>query len=596
MLFLFSAAAAGFSPPRAAKRSYNERRRSFVEILQKYSLPPIYKRGWLRFFSIRNICEFCDGYPFIFLYAAFMFVSSLCGLEAIVYAVTALLVVLICLFAKDTRAILPPAVLIVYSTSWMHTPQADSDFFNTTAAFVSLGVLGAIAVAMLAARVFLVRRRETLSVRPQGLKGGMIALAAAFLLNGALSPGYVPEDLLFGALIALSFVALYFFIRQTGARRADNGLYFAVCCASAGIVIFLQIVYALLFRQVFCLTITISDLASEPQIIRYYYYLSGLQILQHFPCLQTLQHLLKNGSFISDQILQHFPCLQTLQHLLKNGFFISDLSININKDAMIAGWGMSNNFGGMLAMFLPASLYLAYKIRHGWIFYLFAFLQLAAVACTLSRTALLTGGILLLGGAILLSVVRSPRRTFIRVCNLLAVAVAVVGGVLFFDRIRELFATIFDRGFGDSNRFAIWRFGMEKFLSSPLFGYGFYIRFYPDFGFDIANWVFPDMYHNIFVQIFASCGLVGMVAYLYHISQVLCLLFRRPTADRIFYLGIVLAVCGASLLDNHIFHIFPALLYSLALGLWEKDVYAETRGPLRARDRADGFLVRPSRR
>ena len=58
MLFLFSAAAAGLSPPRAAKRSYNERRRSFVEILQKYSLPPIYMRGWLRFFSIRNICEF----------------------------------------------------------------------------------------------------------------------------------------------------------------------------------------------------------------------------------------------------------------------------------------------------------------------------------------------------------------------------------------------------------------------------------------------------------------------------------------------------------------------------------------------------------
>ena len=72
-----------------------------MEILQKYSLPPIYKRGWLRFFSIRNICEFCDGYPFIFLYAAFMFVSSLCGLEAIVYAVTALLVVLILTLNAD---------------------------------------------------------------------------------------------------------------------------------------------------------------------------------------------------------------------------------------------------------------------------------------------------------------------------------------------------------------------------------------------------------------------------------------------------------------------------------------------------------------
>ena len=124
-------------------------------------------------------------------------------------------------------------------------------------------------------------------------------------------------------------------------------------------------------------------------------------------------------------------------------------------------------------------------------------------------------------------------------------------------------------------------------MSAPLFGSGFYIHFYPDFGFDIANWVFPDMYHNIFVQIFASCGLIGMMAYLYHISQVLCLLFRRPTADRILNLSIFLAVSGASLLDNHVFHIFPALLYSLALGLWELDVNNHSRGALWHTERAE---------
>ena len=539
-------------------------------------------QGLRRYFSAGQFFSFLDGYAYIFIYAALAFVSSLCGQEPLVFGLTALLVVLVCLFAKDTRALVPPIILVIYAVSWMHTPQGASDFFNAPAAFVSFGILGAIAVAALAFRIAAFPPKG--ESRLPGLRTGLVVLCAAFLLNGALSADFVLSDIVFGALIAFSFIAAYLLIRRTCAYRKDNGLYFAASCFAAGLVIFLQIVYALLFRQVFCLTITISDLASEPQIIQYHYYLSGLQILQHFPCLQTLQHLLKNGSFISDQILQHFPCLQTLQHLLKDGFFISDLSININKDAMIAGWGMSNNFGGMLAMFLPASLYLAYKIRHGWIFYPFAFLQLAAVACTLSRTALLTGGILLLGGAILLSVVRSPRRTFIRVCNLLAVAAAVVGGVLFFDRIRELFATIFERGFGDSNRFAIWRFGMEKFLSSPLFGYGFYIRFYPDFGFDIANWVFPDMYHNIFVQIFASCGLVGMAAYLYHLAQVLCLLLRRPSADRLLYLGIFLAVSGASLLDNHIFHIFPALLYSLSLGFWETDAAAAARLPLYGRE------------
>lgn len=476
-----------------------------------------------KYFSIRHFCEFVDGYAYICIYAALILISSILGLEAFVYGITALLIACICLFAKDVRAIFPPIVLIVYSTSWMHTPQADSNFFNTNATFVSLGILGAIAVTMLAVRMVLAKK-ESLSMRTKGLSGGMIAIFVAFLLNGALSEEYVIQDFLFGALIAASFVVIYFFVRHTGARRSDNGLYFAVCCMAAGAVIVIQILYALLFRKVF-------QTADGDN-------LTGLQILQD---------LLSKGSILSD--------------------------ISINKDAMIAGWGMSNNFGGMLAMFLPASLYLTYKLRHGWLFYLFAFFQLGAVACTLSRTALLTGAVLLVGGAIVLSVVRSPRRTFVRVCNLFALVIIAAVGFLFFDRIREIFATIFDRGFGDSNRFAIWQFGWGKFLSAPLFGSGFYIHFYPDFGFDISNWIFPDMYHNIFVQIFASCGLIGMMAYLYHISQIMCLLFRRLTADRILYLGIVLAVSGASLLDNHIFHIFPALLYSLALGLWEIDGY-----------------------
>ena len=486
-----------------------------------------------RWLSAEQFFSFLDGYAYLFFYAALVLVSSLLGQEVLVFGLTAVLVVAVCLFAKDTRALAAPIILVVYSVSWLHTPQGESDFLNTPAAFVSFGILGVIAVAALAFRMIVSVRGRSANERPRfaGLRTGLIALSAAFLLNGALSPTFVLSDLLFGVLIAFSFAAAYFFIVGTCKHRADNGLYVAVCCFAAGAVIFLQIAYALLFRNVW---------ESEGGLV------SGWQILQKF--------------------------------LAEGGL---EAGLSINKDAMIAGWGMSNNFGGMLAMFLPASLYLAYKVRHGWLFYLFAFLQLGAVACTLSRTALLTGGVLLVGGAILLSVVRSPRRTFVRACNAVVLLAIVAGGILFFPHIREIFATIFDRGFGDSNRFAIWRFGLEKFLSAPLFGIGFEIHFYPDFGFDIVNWVFPDMFHNLLIQVLASCGLVGMAAYLFHLSQVLCLLLHRPTAKRILYLGIVLAVSGASLLDNHIFHIFPALLYSLALGFWEKDVSAAVRVPLR---------------
>ena len=491
-------------------------------------------QGLRRYFSAGQFFSFLDGYAYIFIYAALAFVSSLCGQEPLVFGLTALLVVLVCLFAKDTRALVPPIILVIYAVSWMHTPQGASDFFNAPAAFVSFGILGAIAVAALAFRIAAFPPKG--ESRLPGLRTGLVVLCAAFLLNGALSADFVLSDIVFGALIAFSFIAAYLLIRRTCAYRKDNGLYFAASCFAAGLVIFLQVAYALLFRDVW----------------------EG-----------------ENGALCSG--------IDLLRGFFAGGALPGGLSIS--KNAMIAGWGMSNNFGGMLAMFIPASLYLAYKVKNGWLFYLFAFAQLGAVACTLSRTALLTGGILLVGGAVILSVARSPRRPFVRACNAAAILAAAAAGVLFFDRIREIFAVIFDRGFDDSNRFKIWKYGLDKFFSSPLFGAGFEQRFYLDFvGFDIENWVFPDMFHNVFVQIFASCGLVGMAAYLYHLAQVLCLLLRRPSADRLLYLGIFLAVSGASLLDNHIFHIFPALLYSLSLGFWETDAAAAARLPLYGRE------------
>ena len=243
---------------------------------------------------------------------------------------------------------------------------------------------------------------------------------------------------------------------------------------------------------------------------------------------------------------------------------------------------MSNNFGGMLAMFLPAPLYLAYRCKRGWLLYLYSFALLAAIACTLSRSALLTGAVLLAAGTIVLAVAKSPRRTFFRICAAAAVLCAAAAAFLFREQIAELLSVLFERGWSDSNRFAIWKFGLDNFLSAPLFGTGFYIQFYGDFGFDIANWVFPDMYHNILVQVAASCGMFGLLAYTFHLSGVCTLLTRKGGAASLLYLAVFLGISGASLLDNHIFHVFPALVYSLALALWERDT-AVSRLPLYAK-------------
>ena len=445
---------------------------------------------------INRIVRFFDGKIYPAAYALLVLISSLFGLEFFLYAVTVAIVVFTSLFSEDTKPILVPLILVVYSTSWKHTPQPPygSAFFNTPSVLIGISVLGAVAVAAMLFRLIVFRVREG---RRLYLSAGFAALSAVFILNGAASAEFVGKDLPFGILIAVSFAAVYFYLTFT--LRADRSLgqYCAYAVALASAVIFLQLMYVLFALGAF-----------------------------------------RGGS--------------------------------IDKNLVIAGWGMSNNVGGMLAMFLPATLYFAYKSeKNGLLFYLSAFVQFFGVCLTQSRSSVLVGGTILVAAAVLLSVIPSPHRKYFCICNIAVLVLAAAGCVLFFDTIRNIFSVMFDRGFSDSNRFAIWKNGLKNFMKAPLFGVGFYAPFYVDI--NIENWIFPDMYHNIFVQILASCGFAGMLAYAYHLAQVFCLALRKPTAERLFFLGIFLLISGTSMLDNHIFHVFPALVYSLVLLLWDLD-------------------------
>ena len=466
---------------------------------------------------IGGILNFLNGKAFPPLYAALVLLSSLTGLEFLVYGFTVAVVLFVCLFAEDTKPLIVPVVMIVYSTSWKHTPQPPyrSAFLNDPAVLSAIMALGAVAVAAMLFRLIVFRRKRNFMTAPTRLKGGLIALAAALILNGSFFADYTGKDFFLGILIALSFVAVYLFLYNTCGWNRQTGCYFAYVVGLTSVVILLQVAKLLLIGHL-----------GTPQ--------------------GDMSVFTEDGS--------------------------------INKDLMIAGWGMSNNIGGMLAMFMPVWLYFAYRMRHGWIFYILAFMQTGAIAFTLSRSSLLVGGVMLFAGAVLLSCVRSPRRSFFRVFNIAVIVCVLLFCIVFSEKIKEVFAVIFERGFSDSNRFRIWMNGLLNFLKAPFFGVGFYESFGVDI--NIENWIFPDMYHNIVIQLLASCGTAGMLAYLYHLAQVLNLSVRKPTAERILYLSIFLMITGTSFLDNHIFHVFPALVYSASLLLWEKDVEADSPLPL----------------
>ena len=245
---------------------------------------------------------------------------------------------------------------------------------------------------------------------------------------------------------------------------------------------------------------------------------------------------------------------------------------SVDKDVIIAGWGMSNNIGGMLGMFFPACFYLAYRAKKlGWIYYVLAFVFFFGVCLTLSRTSALVSGVIFVAAAIWLMVARSPVRRFVRIFNIAAAVCGIVALIVLWDKVREFFAVFFERGFSDSGRFFIWQCGIDNFLRAPVFGVGFYEPISPDWSYNIENWIFPDMYHNIFIQMLASCGIVGALALCVHLAQAVFAVKKRPDAESLFCIAILLGMLGMSMLDNHLFHVFPAAAYSVFLLLSERE-------------------------
>ena len=80
---------------------------------------------------------------------------------------------------------------------------------------------------------------------------------------------------------------------------------------------------------------------------------------------------------------------------------------------------------------------------------------------------------------------------------------------------------------------------------------------------------FPPRWHNTLVQIAASCGVVGLAAYALHRVQTVRLFLRHRNIENVFIAIYLIALLAAGLLDNHFFNVGPVLFYSMALAFAE---------------------------
>ena len=237
------------------------------------------------------------------------------------------------------------------------------------------------------------------------------------------------------------------------------------------------------------------------------------------------------------------------------------------KASVLIGWGTWTHIGAMLGMCLPAPFYLARVSGRGYSLYLLSGLCMtAALLFCASRAAWLYGGVILALSLLLLCLGgkhRRASRTIIAICSFCGFSAVIFS----FPKIATFLSAFVEFGSGDNGRFAIWRAALRAFGTAPVFGRGF---FNTDIVLEGFPPIMPYLYHNTPLQMLGSAGAVGFFLYLYHRFETVRLLWqRRRSALALFLFLVPISLVLFSITDEHIFHIYPAFFYAIALSLAE---------------------------
>lgn len=243
----------------------------------------------------------------------------------------------------------------------------------------------------------------------------------------------------------------------------------------------------------------------------------------------------------------------------------------IQRRNIYTGWGMYNNIGGLLAMMIPYAFCLATKYRRGWIGTVAGSAFLICLLLTCSRSSIL-GGVISYGICVFLMLHYARNRRHNTLALITVIAISLLTVLLFRGQLLRLFSDLLNRGLDPSTRDDIYREGLALFAQKPIFGNSFYSPGYQPWDWstlDSFSGIFPPRWHNTVVQLLASCGIVGLGAYLFHRLQTARLFLNRMTKENTFIGCSLLVLVGCSLFDCHFFNIGPVLFYSMALSFAE---------------------------
>ena len=251
----------------------------------------------------------------------------------------------------------------------------------------------------------------------------------------------------------------------------------------------------------------------------------------------------------------------------------------IRREAIFTGWGTYNNIGGLLVTFLPFPYYFASQSKkHAWMHHLLGLLMLTGIIFSNSRGAILCA-MVIYAVCTVLTLWKGNKRIQNLAAYVVSFALVVAVCYCYQEEIGQVFLALINKKLESSGRDQIYLAGLQQFLRNPLFGGSFF----PET--ELPTWAinqgfvafFPPRWHNTLVQMTASCGSLGLLAYGWHRVQTTCLFLKtnNRTVEKAFLALSILALLGTSLLDCHLFNVGPAMYYSLALAYGEHSAQKE---------------------
>ena len=243
----------------------------------------------------------------------------------------------------------------------------------------------------------------------------------------------------------------------------------------------------------------------------------------------------------------------------------------ILRGRIATGWGHYNSMGALFAMVIPLPFFLTGKGRYGWFAYLSAFLFCVGLMFTCSRGSIVVG-VVIYAASYVLSLVHSRYARSMKWTHTFIIGLPVLAFVLFHEELLRLFKVLPELGFDSTLRLTTYIEGFKQFLKYPVFGGSFYPLDKSLYNWAIAptfTYLFPPRWHNTFVQLLATGGVVCMAGYLIHRVQTMKLFVKNFSTEKLFAGLSIAALLIMSMVDCHFFNVGPVLIYSATLAIVE---------------------------